>query len=326
MTKTFDRADVPRQYRTAAIRAVAITGMLAAGLSACNKQPVQCTAASAQSPVVDIVKEQLERSVGKSMRQGKGGHIASLSKIRAAIAQLTFAIEDIRTSKEDPNSTKRFCTGTLRIHFPADVLSDADRARQTANLNSVSDLADDDNVERHADSFTTTIEFNVQPTDDGSRVFAETESGTNMFQFAAEILSSSLMRASVEDAQRERQQATDQAAAEQNAALGEQRNANLASVRTDNQLATQTINAVWKALSSDTRAQLLPLQRAWIRKKTADCAVEAAAASTDPAEKEVARLGCDTKATQERSSFLQGYRGQEQPAPDDSMMSNESAE
>ena len=100
-------------------------------VAACGRTaPVQCTAESAQTPVVDIVKEQLERSVGRDLRSGGDGTAASSSKIRAAIAQLVITIEDIRTSKEDPNSSKRFCTGTLRIRFPAEVLSDADRARE----------------------------------------------------------------------------------------------------------------------------------------------------------------------------------------------------
>lgn len=300
--------------------------LLSVTLSACGKgHAVQCTADSAQAPVIDIVKEQLEHSVQRTLRAGATGQ-ASSSKIRAAIAQLVVAIEDIRTSKEDPNSTKRFCTGTLRIRFPADLLADADRARNTAGSNSVSDMADSNDIERHADSFTTSIDFNIQPTDDGSKVFAETESGNNMFGFAAAILSSSLMRAAVEDQQREQQTAAEQAAAEQQSALAEQRNANIAAARTDNQLATQTIDAIWKALPGAARSQLLPLQRAWLRKKTADCAVEAAAASMEPADKEVARLTCDTRITQERSTYLNGFRGNDPGFGEESSMTNEGEE
>lgn len=72
----------------------------------------------------------------------------------------------------------------------------------------------------------------------------------------------------------------------------------------------QTIAAVWKSLSPGTRARLLPQQKAWIRKKDADCRVEAASASTDPAEMEVARLACATRAEQERTTWLQPYRGE----------------
>lgn len=295
------------------LTAALFAGSTTVGLSSCQRQPVQCTADSAQTPVVDIIKEQLEASIAKDMRGANNGRVASLSKIRAAIAQLAISIEDIRTSKVDPNSTKRFCAGTLRVRFPSDTLADADKARSAAGLNSVSDLADNSDVERHAESFTTSIEFNVQPTDDGSKVFAETESGNNLFRFATELLASALMRGAVEDSQREAQQAAQQQSAEQDAAASEQRNANLASARTENQLATQTVAAVWRAIPGDTRTRLLPLQRAWIRKKNADCAVEAASASTDATEREAARLVCDTRLTQERINALSEFRGEEPP-------------
>lgn len=279
--------------------------------------PVACTAESAQQPVIAIVKEQLEKSIADKVKRNDGTKVVGLSKIRAAIAQLVFAIEDIRTSKTDPNSTKRFCTGVLRVRFPADALADADKARQDASMNTVSDLADASDIERHADSFSTNIDFNVQPTDDGSKVFAETESGNNMVGFAAEVVASGLLRATVEDAKRQQQQAIDQQNAAQTAALAEQQNANVASAKTDNQLAVQTIAAAWQALSPTIRSRLLPLQRAWIRKKDADCAVEAAGASIEPSEKEVARLRCDTRATQDRIGWLAQYRdeGSAMPSP-----------
>ena len=145
------------------------TSLLALTTAACNAMgnEVQCTADSAQAPVVDIVKEQLEKLISSKVRSEDGARQVSLSKIRAAIGQLVIQIEDIRTSKEDPNSTKRFCSGTLKLRFPTDTLSDADRAREAAGLNDVTTLADNSDIERQADSFTTAVEFNVQPTDDG---------------------------------------------------------------------------------------------------------------------------------------------------------------
>jgi uncharacterized protein YecT (DUF1311 family) len=73
----------------------------------------------------------------------------------------------------------------------------------------------------------------------------------------------------------------------------------------ENKLANQQINAVWKALPEDARSQLLELQRAWVRKKTADCNIEAAGVSTEVVPKEAARLRCDTRLTTTRISELQ---------------------
>jgi uncharacterized protein YecT (DUF1311 family) len=61
-------------------------------------------------------------------------------------------------------------------------------------------------------------------------------------------------------------------------------------------------------LLPSTRARLLPLERAWIRKKDADCAVESAAASIESMAKETARLICDTRITKDRIGWLANYR------------------
>jgi uncharacterized protein YecT (DUF1311 family) len=132
---------------------------------------------------------------------------------------------------------------------------------------------------------------------------------------ASEVLASSLLHNVLQQAAATEQQAQQAQQAQQNSALSEQKAANLNSAQTDNKLALQSILAVWRAIPAAIRVQLLPQQRAWVRKKDADCRVEAASASTDPTEIEVARLTCDTRTTQERISFLQPYREEPGDAP-----------
>lgn len=197
-------------------KAVAIATFAVGG---CSKQPVACTVESAQSPVVTIVKEQIERLVSAKLRTDEGSRSVGLSKIRAAVSQLVIGLDDIRTSKEDPNSTRRFCRASLNIRFPTNTPVDADKAREASNLSSVSDLAAGADVERNADRFSSTIEFNVQPTDDSSKIFAETESGEGMFGFAAEVLTWGLLRSAIDDARREQTRVAQAEASAQYAAL-----------------------------------------------------------------------------------------------------------
>lgn len=279
-------------------------------LGACQKQPVECSATSAGEPVIKIVKEQIERDTLNRTRSDSGQNI-SKSKVRAAIAQLSIMLEDVRTAREDPNSTKRFCEATLKIRFPAGLIDDADQARQIAGLSSVSDLADKGDIERSADSFSVPIQFNVQPTDDGSKVFAETESGNNVFEFAGELLASGLLKYDIEQQQRDATNAQVAASAAEHEAVDEQRSASVSAAKTDNQLAIQTIAALWRSLTTDVRSRLAPAQKAWIRKKDADCRVEAAATSTEPSEVEVARLICDTRMQNDRTSWLSQFRTSE---------------
>ena len=242
-------------------------------LVSCGKPTVQCSNESAQAPVVSIVKEQIEKAIAAQTRDESGGRSVSLSKIRAALNQLTIAIADVRTSKEDPNSTKKFCSGTLRITIPSATLQEADAARELAQEPSVTKLADSNNVEQQADSFSSALEFNVQPTDDGSKVFAQTESGNNIFSFAADVLSSGLLKAGLEEGQRQIQVSKQQQQSAEVAAQEESRQAAFGMAKSDNQLAAQTINAVWRAVPAATRQQFLMVQRAWGRKKDADCNV-----------------------------------------------------
>lgn len=284
----------------------------AALLGGCNSKPVaECSTESAQAPVIAIVKSQIEKSIQRQVRGEEGERSVSLSKIRAALGQLGISMADIRTSKEDPNSTKRFCVGTLKVRIPSDMLTDADVTREAVGLETVSELAENSAVERNADSFSTELEFNVQPTDDGSKIFAETESGNNMFDLAGEVLASGLLKAAVAEAQRQTRLSEERVAAAENAAQLESRSANLELAKSDNQIALQTINAAWSGLVADKRKQLLPSQRAWGRKKDADCRLEAAQASTDSTDIEVARLLCDTRMSNERTTWLRDMRGSE---------------
>jgi len=306
-----------RLRRIARLAALAALGLALAG---CEKRSVECTNDSATTTTIGIVRDALESATAKAMQNDDGSSSAPLSKIRAAIAQLAISIDDVRTTKKDPDSTKRFCTGTLKVRFPAGALDDAEKARAAAGLNTVSDLADADDVTRNADAFTSDIDYNVQPTDDGSRVYAETDRGNALFGFTSEVLASGLLRHAIEDAKHAEQQAADQQNAAQQAALDAQHQADLAAAKTENQLATQTIGATWKAIPDGIRHQLLPAQRAWIAKKDADCRVEAASSSTDPQEQEVARLGCDTRTTRERIDWLDQYRSGVAAAPAPTMV------
>jgi uncharacterized protein YecT (DUF1311 family) len=280
-------------------------------LTGYGKKPrVECSSSEAMSTTIDVLKKALEKEIISKASGSEIGEAVSKSNIRAAIAQIVFSFEDVRTTREDPNSTKRFCEGTLKIRFPAEDLSNADDARSAAGLGTVTQLADANDVDREADTFSAKADYDVQPTDTGDKVFAETETKSPLMNVASEVLASSLLHNVLQQAAATHQQEQQAQQAQQNAALSEQKAANLNSAKTDNQLALQSILAVWRSIPAATRAQLLPQQRAWARKKDADCRVEAATASTDPSEMEVARLNCDTRTTQERMNFLESYREQ----------------
>ena len=75
----------------------------------------------------------------------------------------------------------------------------------------------------------------------------------------------------------------------------------------ENKLANQTISEIWKSIPEYSRSELLDFQRAWIKKKTADCNIKAAETSTESVAREAARLRCDTVLTNTRSDELRAY-------------------
>lgn len=310
-----------RNYGVKALVATAVT-VASWALAGCNKvSDVTCSSQDSTSTTIQILKDALEKQVYDKVSGNDNGADISKSSIRAAIAQLGFSLDDIRTTRQDPDSTKRFCEGMMKVRIPADVLSNAEDARSTAGLGTVTQLADANDVDRNADTFSAKAAYDVQPTDDGNKIFAETDAKSPLMNVTAEVLASSLLHNVLQTAAAAQQQQQQAEQAQQNAALAEQKAANVNSAKTDDQLATQSILAVWRAIPPETRAQLLPQQRAWGRKKDADCQVEAASASTDPQEMEVARLNCDTRENRERMNFLQQYRGDTTdttPAEDDS--------
>lgn len=293
---------------------VGLSMLVAFMVSGCSKPAADCGGLDSVATVIPLVQHKLEEKTSELLRSSNTSATASLSRVRATVAQAAMRIEDVRTTQSDPNSTRHFCMGRLKVVIPAAVLQEADRGRQAANANTVSQLADSNRIERDADAFVADIEYNVQPTDDGTHIYAEIENSDGYINFFAQVLASYLLRPVVEEARLEQeraaaaqQQAEEQQEHAQQAALAEQRGAILDQARSENRLAEQTINAVWGNIPQETRDQLRDMQRAWIRRKHADCQIEAASASTDPQEQEAARLRCDTRVTNDRINYLRQY-------------------
>lgn len=296
------------------LRAGTVLLVATLGVTACSQKPkLECSNKEAQSVTVDLIKDQIEKSVTEQLKSGNTqSHVLS-SNIRATVQQLVISLLDIRTTKEDPNSTKRFCTARVHIAIPSDVIDNAEKARSDAKLTDISSLADESKVDRQANAFNVEFDYDVQPTDSGDKVFAESDDFSKISSFYGELLASSLLKSAIEQAQTAQQEAAAAQQQQQQAALAEQHAADLAQAKTDNQLANQTLTALWKNLAPDVRSSILEDQRAWIRKKIADCNVEAAASSTDAGDQEITRLRCDSKATQARIQRFQQGSGQSAP-------------
>ena len=300
-----------------------MAGMTVLAIGACKPGSSVCSAEGASKAVADVVREQVQKSAVTTLRQPDGTMAVGFDALRNAVAQITATIEDVRTDHSE-SSGKADCAGTLRIKFATPLLNDAFTARQNAHASSVEDLAASKNIDHKGDSYSVLVSYHVQPTDDGKKMFARVDDGATLFNFAGEVVASAAARGLIDNANRQAQAQQAQA----DAALAEQRAATLAAARAENQVAAQEINAAWGALSLPVRQKLLPLQKAWARKKDADCLVEAANANAtaapavgspvgparpvnpaaDAATRDIAKITCDTKAQSERARWLDQFR------------------
>ena len=289
------------------MKSATILPVLAIGalLSGCGAAATDCASQASRDVITSIVREQVEKAAEAELAAEDGTKLASASKIRATVAELKVLIEDIRTTKKDPDSTKRFCAGTARVVVPLAMIQDADQTRKLLEMSTVDNLLEQAGLKRSADSVTFDLEFSVQPTDKRDKIYGEVEGAAPMFTALGEVVGAHLARREIEGASQA--QAAEMAAAEAETAKQTEaaQKADLDLATAENKLANQQINTLWKNLPEAARSQLLELQRAWVRKKTADCNIEASGVSTEAMPKEAARLRCDTRLTMERISELQ---------------------
>ena len=267
-----------------------------------------CTSDDAQAVITDLVREEVEKNAARDLRQGDRP-IASMANLRASLALIKLAIEDVRTSKEDPDSTKKFCAGTFKAVLPAAMLADAERTFELLEAGTISDYAEQQGMERAANAFSYDLDFSVQPTDDRKKIFGEIEQPGALVTFLSELVVAHLARNEIQQAKADEAQAVAEQQRLNEEAATAQRQANLAEARTEYDLARQTLTAMWDALPAESQESLTANQTAWNQRKRADCNLEAAQFSTEPTEREASRMRCDARLTRERVTSLRTYAG-----------------
>ncbi len=276
-------------------------------LASCNRiGAVECNNTDGQAVISSLLADQLVQATREQLGTTASEPQTNEAKIRATVAQIKILIEDIRTTKKDEASTKRGCAATVKLVLPLNMIADAEKFHTNNQLQSIASLTDAVGLQRSADSYTHQLTYSVQPTDDKKKVYGEVEAFGPVANALGEIIAAHMVLPMQEASQQ-----TEAAAAQAQQALLDQQTqaqsqADLELATAENKLAIQAYSEVWKSLPDTVRAQNVEIQRAWAKKKTADCNIKAAETSTDPLIKEAARLRCETEQTQERVGELKG--------------------
>jgi uncharacterized protein YecT (DUF1311 family) len=283
--------------------------MLAAmSLASCSSfTETGCSDEASKSALENAIRDGLEKVTIARAKDENGNSLIPASSIRASIAKIKLIIADIRTTKEDPDSTKRFCTGSLKIVFTPETFESAEAARELLGLSKISNAIDDAGLDKGADYLKGELDYAVQPTDDGSKVFAEFEGADGKLEIFGEVVAASLLRNRIENKVRVEKQEAEQARKQEEEAVQAMLTAEYEAAAAQRKASNEAIAVIWNSIDPDTRQQLLAQQKAWIKQKDAGCKVEGLQYSTEPTEQRTAEATCQARENNRRMDQLRGY-------------------
>jgi hypothetical protein len=167
--------------------------LVACGKSGLSTSKAECSSENTQASLQNAIKDSYEKYV-------KSQDDLDTSKARATFAQIKVNIDNVRTTKEDPNSTKKFCAGTIKLSIPAELLASLENTVETANKGRFKDVVKPFGLDADANVFSKDIEYSVQPSDDGKSLFTDLDNGKAIVGFLGTLTSIDQMKGKVEAA------------------------------------------------------------------------------------------------------------------------------
>lgn len=134
-----------------------------------------CSSPSATGIIGQIFGEGTEARAREENKNMDEAQRLDLAKVRALAGEVQYELLDVVTTKKDPDSTKRFCEAELKIGIPDGTLHGANLARKSRDLASIQSIAEDANFKTDLNKFRIKIAYNVQPTDDGKKIYVGLE-------------------------------------------------------------------------------------------------------------------------------------------------------
>lgn len=137
-----------------------------------------CSSEVAKKTIREMFVDAVEvsaREENKSNANDPSALRFDLAKIRAIADGIGFGLEDVITTKKDPNSTKKFCEAQLTLTIPSAVLDDANALRKEVEMATIQNAAEDAGFRVDLGKFKSKISYSVQPTDSGDKIYTEVE-------------------------------------------------------------------------------------------------------------------------------------------------------
>ena len=223
-----------------------------------------------------------------------------MGKLRSKLQQVTFNVTNVRTNNSDPNSNKQYCVTEFIVKLPEQLVKDADAAREIYGESNVTQSAVLADLSFEMNQLKKDIDYLVQPTDSGDKVFVTLENSEALAYFVRDIAVDSLIKNARQNAVEVAKQEALQAVADQEATAKEYQSVLVDEAKAKVDAANENLNLVWNATTKEIRDQLLDEQRIWLKKRELECKLE----STNVDNSEVARLNCEATMTNQRVNEL----------------------
>lgn len=259
-----------------------------------NETAKQLVVESFSKTVSDIAAERVKELIDSE------NVTIDMGKLRSTLQQITFNVNDIRTNNSDPNSNKQYCVTEFVVKVPDQMVKDADAARAVYDENNIAQAAVLSDLSFEANQLKKEIEYLVQPTDDGKKVYVTLENPDALAYFVRDIAVDSLVKAARQNAAEVAKQEEIKRVAEEEATAQEYQSVLISEAKTNLDKANENLNLVWNSTTKEVRSQLLDEQRLWLKKRALECKLE----SSNSDNPEIYRINCETNMTTQRTSEL----------------------
>ena len=159
-----------------------------------NETAKQLVVESFSKTVSDIAAERVKELIDSE------NVTIDMGKLRSTLQQITFNVNDVRTNNSDPNSNKQYCVTEFVVKVPDQMVKDADAARAVYDENNIAQAAVLSDLSFEANQLKKEIEYLVQPTDDGKKVYVTLENPDALAYFVRDIAVDSLVKTARQNA------------------------------------------------------------------------------------------------------------------------------
>lgn len=275
---------------------IILSALMLFGLSSCSNvskignSAVKCGDEGSLQLIETLLKDNTQSRV-KNIASNEG-LLTDGADLRASTSQIDFSLTDVRTSKTDPNSTKVFCVAALTTTLDSETIDRANFVTDYYEQSNLNEEAFQQDIDMDGNAIQYSLEYSIQPTDDGANIYGELQNGSELIDFIGtaivnatqknevQAMKARQQKANVENAIAERvaleeeqevmaqaeQAAYREAASERAAAIAE-----LAKAKTALKYKRNEFNELWKTASAETQENLAEAQKEWVKERNETC-------------------------------------------------------